>query len=312
MAFRLGLRRGGYPAILLATSTFVGHVIQQLGSDFHKAEVLPALASGEAVICLGYTEPDSGSDVMAARTKAVLQGDEWVIDGTKMFTTGAHLARYTFLLARTDPDVAKHKGLTMFLVPLDTPGITINPVRTISDERSNAVFYDGVRVHDRWRIGDLHGGVHVLALALQIEQGTSFLTDLECLYSASLAWARASAKVEDPVVRGAIAELALDIELSKLLLEQGVWRRAAGVPDEGRGPMSKLFSSERLIEHTGVMLDLMGEAGCLISGTHGAVGSGEAERLYRFAPGTTIYGGTSEILRSRIAETGLGLARSRG
>lgn len=306
MAFRLGLRRAGYPAVLLATSTFVGHVIQRIGTDFQKQTVLPALAAGDAVICLGYTEPDSGSDVMAARTRAVRDGDQWVIDGTKMFTTGAHLARWCFLLTRTDPDAAKHAGLTMFLVPLATDGISITPVRTISEERSNAVFYDAARVGDEWRVGEVNGGVRVLAIALEVEQGTSFVTELDELLEVATAWASTgppgARPADDPVVREAIAELALDVELSRLLLEQGVWRRATGQPDQGRGPMSKLYSSERLAHHAGVVLDLMGSAGAL---------AGTPERLYRFAPGTVTYGGTSEILRSRIAEAGLALAKSR-
>lgn len=316
MAFRLGLRAGGYHAVLLATSTFVGHVLQVLGTEFQKQTIVPALAAGDAVICLGYTEPDAGSDVMAARTRAVRDGDDWVIDGQKMFTTGAHVAQYCFLLTRTDPDAPKHKGLTMFLVPLDTAGITIHPVHTISDERSNAVFYDGVRVADRWRVGDVDGGVRVLSLALEVEQGTTFLTELEDLLAAGIAWARGlpdqPSRVDDAAVRLALAELALDVELSRLLLQQGVWRRSVGHPDQGRGPMSKLYSSERLAHHASVLLDLMGASGVLTADEATAPGGGEGERLYRFAPGTMTYGGTSEILRSRIAEAGLALARSRG
>src|SRR5207247_528646 len=99
----------------------------------------------------------SGSDVAAAQTRAVRDGDHWVIDGQKMFTSGAHLAQYVFLLTRTDPRAAKHKGLTMFLVPLDTPGIEVQPIETLSDERTNATYYAGVRVPDRYRVGPVDG-----------------------------------------------------------------------------------------------------------------------------------------------------------
>ena len=119
----------------------------------------------------GYTEPDSGSDVAAATTKATRDGDEWVIEGQKMWTTMAHIADYVLLLTRTNPDVPKHKGLTFFIVPLDTPGIEIQPVHTMGTERSNATFYDKVRVGDEWRIGEVDGGWQIMKAALKYERG---------------------------------------------------------------------------------------------------------------------------------------------
>ena len=129
----------------------------------------------------GYTEPESGSDVAAAATKAVKDGDEWVINGAKMWTTMAHIADYVILLTRTDPDVPKHKGLTFFLVPFDTPGIEIQPVPTMATERSNATFYDDVRLSDDWRVGEVNGGWAVMKTALKYERGIAGGQFMSCL-----------------------------------------------------------------------------------------------------------------------------------
>ena len=141
------------------------------GSDHLKETVVPALLNGEALTSFGYTEPESGSDAAAA-TKAVKDGDEWVINGAKMWTTMAHIADYVILLTRTDPDVPKHKGLTFFLVPFDTPGIEIQPVPTMATERSNATFYDDVRLSDDWRVGEVNGGWAVMKTALKYERAS--------------------------------------------------------------------------------------------------------------------------------------------
>ena len=124
----------------------VGATLMRFASDELKREVLPRICSGDAVTSLGYTEPAAGSDVAAAQTRAVRDGDDWVINGQKMFTSGANVAQYVFLLTRTDTEAAKHRGLTMFLVPFETPGIEIQAVHTLSDERTNITYYSDVRV----------------------------------------------------------------------------------------------------------------------------------------------------------------------
>ena len=136
----------GAPIDGLSIAAMVGATLLLCGTDEQKATVVPRILAGEVMCCLGYSEPDAGSDVAAVATKAVRDGDSWVIDGQKMFTTMAHEAHYVFLLARSNPDAPKHKGLTMFLVPMDTPGIEITPVETMGGERTNITFYnDGAR-----------------------------------------------------------------------------------------------------------------------------------------------------------------------
>ena len=156
------------------TTAMVAKTLRQFGSAQLTDEVLPGVLSGHIRLCLGYTEPDGGSDIATCKTRAVRRGDgsSWVINGSKMFTSNAHNAKYVFLLTNTDPDAPKHKNLTMFLVPLDTPGVEIQPIRTVDGDRTNIVFYSDVWVDDRYRIGDVNGGWAILRGALDVEHGT--------------------------------------------------------------------------------------------------------------------------------------------
>ena len=150
----------------------VARAVQQFGAAELADEVVPGVLSGHIRLCLGYTEPEGGSDVATCKTRAVRDGSGWVINGSKMFTSNAHNAKYVFLLTNSDPDAPKHKNLTMFLVPLDSPGVDIQPIRTIDGDRTNIVYYSDVRVDDRYRIGEVNGGWAVLRAALDVEHGT--------------------------------------------------------------------------------------------------------------------------------------------
>ena len=133
--------------------------------------MLPGVFSGHVRLCLGYTEPEGGSDIATCKTRAVRDGDDWVINGSKMFTTGAHNCQYVFLITNTDPDAPKHKSLTMFLVPLNSPGIEIQGIRTVDGDRTNIVYYSDVRVDDKYRLGEVNGGWTVLREPLNAEHG---------------------------------------------------------------------------------------------------------------------------------------------
>ena len=147
--------------------------VRSHGSPELQARVIPAVAHGEMRMTLGWTEPDCGSDIAASRTRAVHapDGGGWIINGSKMYSTGAHLCTHSFLLTRTNPEVSKHRGLTMFLCPLDLPGVEIGAVRTLGGERTNAVFFTDVAVDDAWRVGDVDDGWAVLQAPLAADQG---------------------------------------------------------------------------------------------------------------------------------------------
>lgn len=293
-------------------SNLVGHSIIRFGSDEAKAEIVPRLAAGEIISCLGFSEPHSGSDVFAAKTRARRDGDDWIVDGQKMWTSGANLAHHAFLLARTDPDAPKHLGVTVFLVPLDDPGVEIHPVRTFQDERTNATFYGGVRVPDKYRIGPVNGGLQVMAHALTIEQGGGgFVGPHRHAVEAAVDWARAAERdggkaIESPRVLERMAAAATRNRISYLLFWRALWLKTEG-GDRSAGPMSKLFGSEALLKDAVDLFELAAPD-TLLRGKHGA---SRLEHEVRHASVTTVYGGTSEVHRSQVAEAFYGLPKSR-
>ena len=311
------LERAGWTMYAISTTRIIAEAVMKFGSDEVKQEVLTRVGRGEAVLSMGYTEPSAGSDVAGVSTRAVRQDDgDWLIDGQKMFTSGAHLADYVFLLTRSNPDAPKHRGLTLFLVPLDTPGIEIQPVYTVGDERTNITYYSGVRVPDRYRVGDVDGGWAVLAYALEIEHGTCFEHNQWELVDAALDWARETRRdgrplLEDPRVRERLSRAAIHAEVARLLELRAVWLFAEGRPDRGEGAMAKLFSAEYLAADARDLLDLAAPDSLLSRGAAGAAGDGCIEFSYRHAAGTRIYAGSSEIMRSVIAQLALGMPRSR-
>ena len=184
----------GAPTYGGSTTLMVANVIRHMGTEEQKRLILPQALAGEIIIVLGFTEPEAGSDVAAAQTRAVRDGDEWVINGQKMFTTNAQEADYVFLLTRTNVEVAKHKGLTTFLVPLHQPGVEIQPVSTVSGERTNLTFYSDVRVDDALRIGEIDGGWEVMTVGLTFERSLPQGGDSRRLLRAMERWALTSAR----------------------------------------------------------------------------------------------------------------------
>jgi len=312
-AMEVELQRAGYPRNVLITTSLVGNTLRVIGSERQKREILPGIVKGELILALGYTEPHCGSDVADARTRAERDGDGWRIDGQKMFTTGAHLADYVFVLARTDPKLPKRQGLTMFLVPTSSEGFEAQAVHTIGGERTNLTFYSGVHVPDWLRVGEVNGGWDVMKVALTLEQGSGYTGNAEILFGAALAWARSSGRIADPRVRERLARVATRIQVATLLELRSVW--AASTQDRSArvaGPMAKLYSSENFVQAASELMDMLGPDALERGGGPGIGDAGAlVEHFQRFCHGTTIYAGTSEVMRSQIAEAGLGLPRSR-
>src|SRR6478752_10663966 len=170
--WELEKRRAEVPWVTWGTTSMVARSVAKFAPDEIRDEVLSGVFDGTVRLCLGYTEPEGGSDVATCKTRAVRDGDQWIINGSKMFTTGAHNCKYTFLITNTDPEAPKHKSLTMFLVPLDLPGVEIQGIRTVDGDRTNITYYSDVRVDDRYRVGEVNGGWVVLRGALDAEHGT--------------------------------------------------------------------------------------------------------------------------------------------
>lgn len=306
------LRRAKAPTVGLNITLLVAGTLRRWARPDVVDEIVPAALRGDVQICLGYSEADSGSDIAAARTRAVRDGDAWVIDGEKMFTTMAHASDYVFLLTRTNPDVPKHKGLTMFLVPMTTPGIEVTEVHTLSGERTNVTSYQGVRVSDRWRIGEVDQGWAVLTTALQREHSGNYSDEIERVLDATVEFAASGEGprlIDRPSVRRRLARVALDVEVASLLGLQAGWLDSVGRVPEAEGPMSKLFSAEAFGRATRVLMDICGPDALSEAGDDSAPEIVEVG--YRHSQVTRIYGGTTEIQRNLIAERGLGLPRAR-
>lgn len=309
----LEMRRSRLPMVTLGTTRLVAKAIEKFSDPTIRDELLLGAARGTARFCLGYTEPDGGSDIAGAKTKAFRDGDNWVISGSKMFTTGAHQTQYTFLIARTDPTLPKHKGLTMFLVPLDSPGVEIQGLWAFSGERTNIVYYDDVVVPDKYRLGAENGGWAVLHGPLDEEHsigrdqgdglddlsmGVNFLRELHYAIDDVAHWAA----TDDADGRNRQEDPALLERLGRI-----VARTEAGMVTPG--PAGRIAGSDVLVEGASELLDLLGFEGLLSRGVDGAIGNGHVEYAHRFAQGTATYAGSVEVFRTIIAQHSLGLPR---
>ncbi len=292
----------------------VALIIHRFGTDELKHDVLSKVMSGDAVCSLGYSEPGCGSDVFAAQCKATqLEDGSWRIDGTKMWTSGANLTDYVLMLCRTDPDLPKHKGLTMFIVPLKAEGVTVQGVHTFMDERTNITFYDNVRIPDSWRLGDINGGGRTMAASLELEHGGGFAKVQRVLLEAATELCReipasgGGKLIDTPKAQARLARTYANVVASELIAYRANWTQVHGKGNGAYGPMAKVFSSELLVTDSRDLLDLT--APYSLAKRNGPAGTVNLE--FRHAFGTTIYGGSSQVHRSMIAEKGLGLPRSR-
>jgi 3-oxocholest-4-en-26-oyl-CoA dehydrogenase alpha subunit len=300
-----------------ATTNMVIRTIRHSGTEAQKKAIIAGALRGEILIALGYSEPDSGSDVAAAKTRAVKDGDEWVIDGQKMFTSTAQSCSHVFVLARTNTDVPKHKGLTMFLVPTDTPGYDLQPIYTLGGQRTNATFYSDLRVPDSLRIGGIDEGWRVMRVALVFERGGGRVSAGPTLAEKAATWAMSTDRADgstyydDPVNRERLARIAVEEEVGRLLELRVRWMNSVGELPGLEGSMAKLFNSEAAQRHYGELVDMLGSAGVLQPGADGAPLKGDLEAHFRSTVVGTIYGGASEIQRDIIAQGRLGLPRNR-
>lgn len=301
------------PMITSGTTQLVVEAVKQWTPEPLRSQVLRGVTRGEIFLSLGYTEPDCGSDLANVKTRAERDGEEWVLNGQKIFSTGAHNCDYAFLLARTNPDVAKHKGLTMFLVPLKAKGVEIQPIHTLGGERTNTVFYDNVRFPDIHRMGPVDDGWNVLNGPLAAEHGRTeeelaneaglgyaFGRHTRAALEVAVAWANTPGidgrkPIDDPHVRRRLARVAVDVEVSFLT----------------NGPMGRILASELLIRDSADLCDLVGPQALIARHGEGAIANGRLDAAHRMAQGTATYGGTVEVHRNIVAEHFLGLPRSR-
>jgi alkylation response protein AidB-like acyl-CoA dehydrogenase len=301
--------RAPFPFVTLNT---VGPTLMRYGSAEQKAFFLPGILAGEINCAIGYTEPGAGTDLASLRTRAVRDGDEWVIDGNKIFTSGADQADYVWLATRTDPEAPKHKGISIFMVPTSSPGFSCTPIVTVGGVSTTATYYDGVRVPESALVGQLNEGWRMITNQLNHERvGLAAVAALALrLWSEVAEWAVAEGVADVPWVAADLARTYALLEAQHLLN----WRMAAAVADDTLGPADssavKVFGTESTVQVYRLLLGIVGAAGIVRPGSPGAVLQGELERASRAAQINTFGGGVNEVQREILAMAGFGMKRA--
>ena len=302
----------------MLTINAVGPAIMEHGSEAQKKKYLPAILRGECHFAIGYTEASSGTDLASLRTKAVRDGDSWVINGSKLFTSQAEFADFIWLAARTDPEAPKHKGISMFIVPTTSPGYKITPIMTVGNVRTNATYYEDVRVPADNLVGQENGGWWLITTQLNHERiALSAVGFVDRIYLDVLDWARTTPLadgrrvIDQPWVQTHLARVHAKLEVLKLLNWQQAWSMARGTLNFAEASVVKVFGTEAYVEVYQLMLEVMGEPGTLRAGSPGTVVRGRVERMYRTTLILTFGGGTNEVQRDIIAMAGLGMPRAR-
>jgi alkylation response protein AidB-like acyl-CoA dehydrogenase len=307
--------RAPLPVITVNT---VGPMVIKHGTDAQRELLLPKIRDGELLIGIGYTEPSAGTDLASLQTRAVLEGDEWVINGQKIFTTHAQDAEYIWLAARTDPDAKKHAGISIILVPTDSAGYSCTPIRTIGGELTNATYFENVRVPRENLIGPLNGGWGLITGQLNLERITLAIPGpADRLLDEVWAWAsktetRNGGRVIDlPWVQQNLARVYAKLEALKVLNWRSAWQIDAGDPVIADASAVKVLGTEMRLELYRLLLEITSSAGTVRLFQPGALFGGLLEQAYRGAMVETFGGGVNEVQRDIIAMAGLGLPRSR-
>lgn len=295
------------------TVTSIAPMIMRHGTEQNKQEFLPAIARGEMTCALGYSEPDAGTDLASLRTRAVRDGDEWVINGSKIWNSGAQRSTHEWLCVRTDPDAPRHRGISVIVVPVDSPGVRIRPLIAWSGYRTNEVFFDDVRVPVTNLIGEENHGWSYITGALDLERGAlTNAGDLRRALDELQVLARTprldgSVPLENPAIRRRLAQAEADVEVAGLMGHEASSMLADGVIPTVEVSVEKVFSSELRQRIADLGIDVLGAEGLLAHRNPEARAGGRFEKLYRFAPLMRFGGGTNEVLRDVIAQRGHGM-----
>jgi alkylation response protein AidB-like acyl-CoA dehydrogenase len=308
--------RAGAPVPVLTINT-VGPTIMNFGNDEQKAHFLPKILKGEIHFCIGYTEPGAGTDLASLTTTAVRDGEEYVINGQKMFTSLAGGADYIWLAARTDPEAKKHKGISMFLVPMNTPGISITPMSLLSTHDINHTFFDDVRVPASCLVGGENQGWTLITNQLNHERVTLCSSGvIERALDDVQRWAQETKLadgrrvIDQEWVRVNLARVRSRLEFLRLINWKVAWTITQGHLDAADASSVKVFGTEFYLEAHRLMMEIIGERAYLQDGSPESVLHGRLERNYRSMLILTFGGGTNEIQRDLIAMFGLGFPRA--
>ncbi|MFC9245181.1 acyl-CoA dehydrogenase family protein [Streptomyces sp. NPDC057136] len=310
--------RAGAPVSMVTLNT-VGPTLMKYGTDEQRAYFLPRILSGELVFAIGYSEPEAGTDLAALRTRAVRDGECWVIDGQKIFTSNAQNADWIWLACRTDPEAPKHKGISIILVPTDDPGFAWTPIETVGGLTTTATYYDRVRVPVTHLVGAENAGWGLITNQLNHERVALAAIGMQAedFYDAALACARTPdpvtgrRPVDEAWVRSRLAEAYARLAATRLLNWRLVGSVGAGSLAPGEASGVKFVGTESAVEVYRMCQEITGEAGMVRGGSLGSFGDGELERMNRAAQINTFGGGVSEVQREIVATMRLGMKRGK-
>ncbi len=306
----------GVPLPFVTLNT-VGPALQVYGTPEQKSYFIPKILRGELHFAIGYSEPGAGTDLAALSTSAVRDGDEWIINGQKIWTTGGHDADWVWLAARTDPDAPKHKGITIFAVDTTLPGFAHSPIWLLGGGHTNATYYDNVRVPHSSIIGEVNGGWRLITAQLNHERvGLAPAGNIAGPLRRVIQWAKDTTLddgrrvIDDEWVQVALARVHAKNDALKLWN----WKVASGLETGELGPAEasamKIFGTEFQIDALRMLMEILGQPALVARGGPGAVLLGELEHAYRAAPVRTFGGGVNEVQRDIVAQVALGMPRS--
>lgn len=286
------------------------------GTEEQKREFLPPVSKGEVQWCQGYSEPESGSDLASLQTRAVEDGDDFIINGTKIWTSSAHRADHIMVLTRTDPDAPKHRGISFLLCDMNTPGLTVNPIINMAgDHGFNMVTFDNVRVPKKNLVGEQNRGWYVGATLLDFERsGVDYSAGGRRVLEELITYAKdndqnGSLIASNPIMRNRLADLAIEVDVSRLISYNIAWMQGEGLVPNKESSMGKVVGTELQQHLSETGMQMLGLHGQLEPGSKYAPMQGRIEHMHLTSVSETIQAGTSEIQRNIIATRGLGLPR---
>jgi alkylation response protein AidB-like acyl-CoA dehydrogenase len=289
----------------------VGPTLMMHGTDEQRERFLGPIARAEMSWCQGFSEPGAGSDLASLQTRATIDGDDFVINGQKIWTSGAHRSDWCILLARTDSDAPKHRGISYFLMDMKSPGITITPLTNmLNSAHFNQMFLDNVRIPRANLVGEMNRGWYVATTTLDFERsGIQRIVFAETLLDDLVAHARVSGLAQDPQVRHRLAELRIEFTVGRILAYRVAWMQGQGLVPNSEASVAKLYSTELQSRFAVAALGMVGPGGVLARGSAQAPLGGRLSSYYLAAASYTIAAGTSEVQRNIIAQRGLGMPR---
>jgi len=315
LSFELEYQR--LPQVEWTVSTFAPTILKN-GTKENIDLWLERIRSGEVVFAMGYSEPDAGTDLASLRTSAVRDGDNYIINGEKIWNSGAHVSTHEWLAVRTDPSAPKHRGISVIIVPIDAPGVEISPLWTWAGSRTNITHFTDVVVPVANRIGEENMGWRYIAGALDYERadiGARVIGRLRRVFDDLVLYCQGAVRdgralISDPVVRQQLAELEAQVEVVSLMTHEVSATVDRGETPTVIGTMQKVMASELRTTLTSAAFELMDLEGQLDGDDPRSFVRGEFEREYRYAPVQRFGGGTNEVMRDIIAQRGLGLPRT--